>query len=369
MKFIIPTRLKNFLIICGMTIIFLSCLELIFRLFWTNPYLLHNEISQYTRFHPRGLNFHIRADKLYENGGKVRFRINSDFALTDGNDNRKDCLALGGSTTESALVPEGKRWPDLLDVPTRNYGVSENTLYDSYQNLIYLVKYGNIVPRYVFILHGVNDIRAFLYHSGNSKHFFSQPSGPVNPLSIDNPGRSLLLGLRIMDSYLISFTKFQYKELFDRFTYRSYLAQRLRQSELDTLTESDFQIFADGLKQKLLPQRWQVLIALDSLSREYQFNLVLLTQPHCYQNNFRPYIYDLRLYPIFEGKKLSVKQAAFIMDIVNDQSRVFAESYHLKLIDMASIFRSSDPGPLFYDSVHFTPKGCRLFADTINKNL
>jgi hypothetical protein len=66
---------------------------------------------------------------------------------------------------------------------------------------------------------------------------------------------------------------------------------------------------------------------------------------------------------------MTLEQAARVMEILNDQNRELARALNRQLIDTESCFSSLDPGPLFYDSIHYTVRGSRQFAECVNNFL
>jgi hypothetical protein len=347
--------------------------EFLLRLFWNNPYVQKNTGSEYTRFHQKGLTAFGRIERLYRDGGKIRFAIDENMAISDGSveEQFKSAIALGGSTTECGLVPEGLRWPDLLTLPTLNYGVAGNTSIDGYYNLRYLVekKFMNITD--IFLMYVTNDLRAFLRKGSDTFTLERWSEPPVTPLSLfDNSKQEVLFGFRVQDSSLLSFINFHFRNIGElRNFYKTYLSFRKTQDTLGQLTQDEFASFLRNLRLNFLPKRISVYTEIDSFAKRHGVNLIFLTQPNSYREDFRAFHHDLRLFPVYNNKKMTLEQAARVMEILNDQNRELARALNRQLIDTEACFSSLDPGPLFYDSIHYTVRGSRQFAECVNNFL
>lgn len=342
--------------------------EVALRVFWTNPYLLHNDHPHYTRLYPAKFSGHARADGLYAGGGRVRFAVDESHAIGNGRPESKQCLALGGSTTESGLIPEAERWPNLLHPAAANYGVSENTTIDSIHNLRYLLAQRDTYAPCVLIMHATNDLRAFLLHGPEKFTLEAWRLPPINLLAEE--GEFLLPGgLRVRDSALTSFLFYHQREWQGRSFYPIYLAQRRAQDILPPLDEAGFVRTLNQLRGGFLPRRDTALRNLHELVTSHAGRLYLLTQPHAFRENYRPYNDDLRLYPVVDGKRTNLAQAARLMSVLNEQTRRLARELNLPLIDIDACLANRDPGPLFYDSVHYSVDGSRAVAECIQGEL
>ena len=58
-----------------------------------------------------------------------------------------------------------------------------------------------------------------------------------------------------------------------------------------------------------------------------------------------------------------------MLAFINRQTLEFARSNGVAAIDVSGAFATHDPNPLFYDSVHYSEKGARLFASIVNRAL
>ncbi len=356
-----------------MPLLLVILVEGLLRLVWTNPYLATEQAEQtwtnrdgqlsMLRLHPPGLDFHATAAGLYPDGGEIRVRWGELRDLVAARETGTDLLALGGSTTECALVPEGSRWPELLEPSAANFGVSGNTLIESYRNLRYLLEVRGLRPKRVMVMHGVNDLHELLSRPQDFELRRWVKGLPVEFLRRES--EETVLGVRIRDSSLLSMVKFYRGELFGRVHLDASLHQRREQERLPLLSASDFVELKTILRGQALPKRGLVFAALAELAASYAFELVLLTQPHAFDARYRPMGADLRQHPLWQGKRADLGQAALLMDLINQHTRDSAARLGLELRDLAKCIAELDPSPLFFDAVHFTPAGCRAVADCL----
>lgn len=353
----------------GSAVAFLVICEVVLRLVWANPYRLEPMPEPYIRLHRPEMRASVSARYLYPDGGRVEFCTGPDRAVVSGKENRGTfAVALGGSTTESALVPEGSRWPDLVAGSPRNYGVSGNTSVDSYWNLRFLTALPEGPIETVYLTHAVNDLRAYLSEGAKAFDVETWRQPPVDLLGIDQPGQQVAPGVAIRDSWLLSFLRFTEREVRGRSIFDAYLANRNSQAHLPTLDEASFRGFRHGLRTRLLPARARVFGRIADVAGSVGARVVICSQPHAYRSDYRPFHDDLRLFPVVKGKRLSTSQAAEVMGILNRQNMAVAEQHGWRAVDAAAVFAVEDPSPLFYDSVHFTPSGSRLFAEVVTRS-
>jgi len=350
----------------------LASAELLLGAFWTNPYLLSNNHGVYTRFHPPKLLLYAAIrNRLYPGEHRVRIFIDSDMALSDGSTHsRSDTISIGGSTTESALVPEGHRWPDLLDPPARNFGVSGNTSIDGYYDLKYLVETEAAKVKRVFIMFAINDLRAFL-NKGPEKFVIEGWNEPIEnaAATIDHVNERVLFGIRIRDSALLSYLRYEMNNFVGRDFFGSYYDQRQAQAGLSRITDSEFDQLMKTFKTDFLPQRQRIYEAISELANRNNLRLLFLSQPHAYTSDYEPFHVDLRLLPRLDDKKMSIRQAAALIDVINGQTRDLADTLGHDFIDVATCISQSGIKRLFYDSVHYTLRGSHEFAGCVNRHL
>ena len=345
-------------------------LELLLQLFWKNPYL-EKPLDTSARLHAKNMTIEVSTEGFYPHDDPIFFRTLTDRSifsgiLADGG----DFVALGGSTTESSLVPEGQRWPDLLNPPAMNYGVSGNYLIDSYYNLIYLHDHMNPPPNTATIMHAVNDLEFFI-SQGSEKFEISNWSHSLeNPLvTFDSTNRNFIGQISISSSAVMSLITYVRNNTGARRIIAPYLAQKKSRDMISILEDEPFQDLKHDLVETFLPKRLTVLEQILEASRNLKVKLIMLTQPHAYTDTYTPPVQDLRITPVWRGDRLSILQTAELMELVNNQTKIFAKGNGIRVIDLAKCLKAQKTGPLFFDSVHYSFEGSRKVADCINRDI
>jgi len=368
----LKSRFIEFLYWTIPTLLLLAFLELGLSFAWENPYLVVNEPTpQHTRFSLKNMTAYAKVNKLYQGDHNIRFAITEEMFIDSGQPNEtKETIAIGGSTTECGLVPEGQRWPDLLTPPALNYGVSGNSSIDGYYNLKHLIQSQNPPPKKVFFMFAVNDLRVYFNKGADGFNINGWKEHSQNPLAaIDQIDKTIFLGISIKDSALLSFVKYHTTNLIGRSFYSSYYTQRVNQEGLENLSTAEFNSVLKTFREQFLPAREDVYKALGKLATKNKIEIIFLTQPHAYREDYRPFQNDLRLFPVFEGKKLNLQQTAVLLAELNSQTKQLADIFGHKKIDAATCFDKRPPSELFYDSVHYTLEGSQQFAKCVNESL
>lgn len=348
----------------GTAALLLVLLELAARALWSDQYDLPSGRSpvsvagqvRTTRLHPPGFQMTMRADGIYRDAGACRFRTDARSELLGGTDAQARepaplWLALGGSTTECALVPEGRRWPDLLPRRVANFGVSGNTCGNSLANLVALLPQA---PQRVLLMHAYNDVLAFV-RQGQALDLAHLDGGPIDLYATERP-RGWFAGSR-----LVRFLTYIHAERSGRFYLGHYERFVTQQATMPWLTDEGFDQAALLLEKVLLPQRTAILTEIAQRCAAAGAELVLLTQPHSYAaaDLTGP---DLRTSLCWQGQKLRFSHCARLLDAVNEHTRAIAQRLGVTLVDVAGTFAARDQAALFYDQVHYTPEGCRVVA-------
>ncbi|MAJ59383.1 MAG: hypothetical protein CBC48_05050 [bacterium TMED88] len=342
-------------------------LEGFLRLVWVNPYTPSPPVDRYqSRLGDAWWRASAYTGGLYEGGDyiqgvRTRFRSLS----SGGPDRETPVIALGGSTTEAVLVPQGERWPDLLHPPAMNYGTAENSVIDSYRNLDLLLNGINLRPQRILLMHAVNDLTEILRAPD---HFGIDllPHRPIhNPLEAEAAQR--VLGIRVRDSWLLSFISFQFYESVGRDLTRAAPPVVLPPDAV-FLEEPQIQALADYVRT-LLPARREAIEAIHQLAVANGAELVLLTQPHAMRPDYEPYSVERRMMRTFRSQWMAHQDDAMLLGIMNDHTRQVANDLGLPLVDVDRCFESLNPTPLFYDGVHYTPQGSVAVAVCVNKSL
>ena len=272
-------------------VILLAVIELLLVFFWNNPYRLSNSHPVYTRFHPSKLLAYAAIhDRLYSGEYRVRIYVEPDMSISSGSvRNDTAAICIGGSTTESALVPEGQRWPDLLQLPAKNFGVSGSTSIDGYFNLKYLIESAGAKPQAVFLMFAVNDLRAFLSKGaeGFTIEGWNEPMGNAL-VEIDSIDDHVLFGLRIRDSALLSFIRYEANNIRGREFFNSYYAQRQAQAELSVLSDGEFRGLFDAFVDDFLPRRKRVYEEIDRVARTHETGALFTSPTSCLHSRLQP---------------------------------------------------------------------------------
>ena len=146
-------------------LVFLFLFELLLRFFWNNSYV---PFDDKVYFHKPFVSYEfINISQLYDYEKKIILRTGKYGNIINKKKigiqkNQTYALALGGSSVESALVPEGLRWPDLLSIPTFNFGKSRLNSSHTVENLKYIFKNYDLKPKYIFIMDGVNNLSNYI---------------------------------------------------------------------------------------------------------------------------------------------------------------------------------------------------------------
>ena len=350
-------------------LLLLGLLEGITRVAWANQYALDlrrapvslGAVSRPTRFHPARLDMRMDADGIYEGGGALRFRTTTERAVRGTAQDRagRVWLAVGGSTTECALVPEGARWPDLLPGPAWNFGVSGNTCHHSLRNLLALA------PRFAADLAGV-----YLMQAYNDVLAFTKTGGELDLRSYEGGDLDLYVGERPPAwqswSRLACYLRYAAVEARGRKYLGHYRHLQAIQAELPDLEAAEFDRVRKLMESKLLPQRRAALLAIAGGLRDVGARFVLLTQPHAYRQAkwTGP---DLRTRLVWKGRRLTHAQCASLLDRVNEHTRAVAKACRARLVDLAAAIEPDGAEALFYDQVHYTPAGSRRVAAELGR--
>ena len=328
--------------------------EIMLRALWQSPY-----VSSYdgAYFHePNQEILFKNISKIYGEEETVSFRttrfgnvigpkgfeeiIENDFAI-----------ALGGSTTESALVPENKRWPDLVRLPTLNFGKSRLNSSHTKENLKYLLKDYGLKPKKVFVMDGANNLSVFL-----SK----------GPDALQNTDAKQSLYRLILKTSYSSALLWSYIKSYDYLTF--YKTQVALNQKIPLIKDAELEEFWILEKKTILRSQEEVFKALKDIGGK-DVPIFILTQPHSFEEYYKPETVDLRWTPVIKNKRLSILQSKWLVDLYNQTTREAAKNVGLESIDISSCFQKEPINGIFYDSFHYTEKGSRLFAKCLSSSL
>jgi hypothetical protein len=341
--------------------------ELMLRLVWSNPYRPAPPVDQYrSRLAMPWSRASANVAGLYEGGGWVYGETTPLRSLSSGRSTLPTpVLAIGGSTTQAMLVPEGERWPDLLEPPAMNFGTESNCVIDSYRNLRMLFEEIGLRPERVLVMHGVNDLTEIL--RGPDNFDLEKLSHRMLLIPLEEEAKQRVLGIAVRDSSLLSWLNFNLYEWIGRDITEAAPISEVP-DDAPSLSNAQFEALAAYL-MTVLPARAEVFHAIARLAAQHGADLVLMTQPHAMRPDYQPYRVERRMRRSLGAQFMTHEQHALLLDLINQHTRDVAARLEAPLIDLALCFDELDPTPLFYDGVHYTPQGSRAASKCVNEDM
>lgn len=344
-------------------IIFCFTGEVFLRIFWSNPYSVQPIAQHYpgfVRLQLPNVDVQYNIKDLYPERSVVRFRTNQDGSVFSTKTGIGPVVHFyGGSTTETRYIAEGYRWPELiLGINGKNWGVSGNHLLDSVLNFeFHLLEMPP--PDYAVFMHAINDFSA--------RNMFQIDS------YLKTMGQSRRSNIKVGERfYLLDFIKTLHEIWFGESNVKEKIKQNITisKSRVSALNEKEFLFFLDKVIKPFLENRTKVLENLLRVAQNKNVKIVLLTQPHSYGLNFIPLEgEDLRDRPLIDGPNyLTHEQMGTVLDLINENTRSFAKSHEVLLIDVSSVFASLDVSEFFYDGIHYTERGSLTFGQIVNSH-
>ena len=337
-------------------VLFFTLSETALRFTWQSPY-----VSAYEGAYFHGKNKELtfsNVSKIYGSNDSVTFRtgsfgeiigpISAEKAINNGSFN----IALGGSTTECALVPENKRWPDLLNLATLNFGKSSLNSSHTLENLRYILNTYDLYPKKVFLMDGVNNLTAYL-ERGTDSLKDPEYTASIYKLALKKSYFMALLWSLIKRSDYLSF----------------YKAEVINHSRYPLITDQEISTFWQSNEIKIKETIKESLEKFSMLSKQKDFEIVVLSQPHFYALRIESEALDLRTTPIIENKRLSFKQASEFMDKYNEITLSTAQQIGLSHFDVSKCLEKTNRSDLFYDAFHYTELGSIYFSRCLNSYL
>lgn len=332
------------LILAVATIVALGAAEIALRIVWHNPYR-HEAPDHVLKLHMH----HPRTDHVYKTGlpgaGDTDIRLRTDdrsYILPS--ERHPDALAtvvfLGGSTTECAAVQEDVRFAALvpklladkgLKVDALNGGHAGNNVHD-----ILNVFFNHVIedrPDIAVLMEASNDV-------GTLRAARSYAPNMGGPVSCKLTGKWMV---QMMSSH-------------------SALVALLRQSaNRDELKPKDA---GKDWRQTQGPTDAEIVMMYRShlkvfvhMCRDFGIEPVLMTQPYSRHRN-----------ALTPGWLESTAQDQF-----NDIIRDVGQSENVLVIDLVNHIRTipnwDEPNHIFYDAIHVTDAGSRIYAEYIAAQL
>ncbi len=317
--------------------------EGLLRLLWHNPYLeAEQEPVVRLRIHLPLQDVPVDRGAIYPDSPTVAMRVDERGYVRPSRrfaDPDATIAFLGGSTTECAAVDEELRFPAMvsrlleerrgLRVNTLNAGTSGNTAHDSLNLLINHVVADR--PDVVIMMHATNDIGNL---SRRGSYRLAEPSD----------GRAVLLWLIRASS-----------------GYSSLIAALRRWLRWERLKPRPFEerIPAPGQQVEIAADQFVArLRAFVRVARAFGIEPVLMTQPEStVRTPLSPDWLDLRKQEQFNGeiRRVAAEEGAVLIDLVRH------------LFDHVEGW--DEPMKVFYDGVHVTNTGSRIYAEHIAERL
>ena len=348
--------MKIYKIILINIIITLILTEIVLRIFWSNPYAPTNK-NAYLHEPKKVIEFR-NIDKLYPYDKNVIFKTGIYGEILNKNKSPESydsyAIALGGSSVESALVPEGKRWPDLLNIPTFNFGKSRLNSSHTIENLKHILNNHELKHTKLFVMDGVNNLHAYL-------NFGKHELTSVKPEKNEKLYR-IILKYYFTPSYFFNLVKRSDYFLFSKLDVE-------RRKMLSELTDNELNKYWRENQEEMFNILYNVYGKINVISKKNGVELIIISQPYSYNDKHKIVVSDLRVTPIINEKNLTLKQSRMLLHNYNELTLKVAEKLSINFIDVAKCFESNDTSKLLYDAFHFTIEGSILFADCINNKL
>ena len=340
----------------------LACAEIFLRLAWTNPYVVvaprpGADFVALQRPHQRFV-YDVRG--VYEGADYVLFRTGPHGEVVGpARPGLPVAWFFGGSTTESRYVREGVRWPDLIEgVSPVNYGQSAKAVPDTYFNLKYLLTIQE-PPADVFVMHAINDLA--------KRERFTLREWPALPFNVEPP-RPLIFTTSSVAAFARVIGVHLHARVFGETRLAAILASGMEESKAPLITPAEFERVVADEMPRFYDERAAIIADLVALARRHGVRVTFLTQPDAYLPGYRPVNgRDFRGSIRLRGQSLTVEQSRRILDLVNAHTKRVAPPLGARVIDVREAMARHDPSELFFDSVHYTERGGRLFAQIVNE--
>jgi len=253
-------------------------------------------------------NLHLKfsnLDTLYKEAPDIVSFNTSDLGYIESSSTRNFdprtnpqtyAISLGGSTTESAVIQEDRRWSDLLVIPTLNYGKSKVFSVQSYFNLTYILEVLRLRPQHLLIMHGINDI--WTYIGDGAQEFEPKTYQYI----VGNPWTDFVVKHLYLPTFLWRLSK--------EYNYYAFYRYEARRSlSFPPMSKSAFQhflrIFEETLKPKLHNLYRNLLF---DIAHQQHFPLVDVANCFAHVN-----VGDL----IYDSVHLTEKGSRYFADCVN----------------------------------------------------
>lgn len=359
-----------FILTCSSLTISIAAIEILFRI-WRPPQLrLGGMTILLVRNKTIENNFYFNSDKIQNH---ITIKKNSlgfrgpeppiDFSR------HLTMLAIGGSTTETIFITEGKTWTDYLQTHLvskfpnlwiNNAGIDGHSTYGHIQSMKQYI--GQLKSKYVLFLVGINDMG--IEQGRNQDNQQIMDSEP-------NQQNNLWQMLKNQSMILVYFQFLGSKKGGHDFAVNSDWI--INYSVLGTNTEYTPITNEDMTKTQILLSAYKKrLRTLITLTQSFSIKPILITQPAVYGSEIDDVTgINLGEIPVSdfteEGITRSGSDKWMLLQKYNDVTKEIAHELEIPVIDLANEMPKSTR--YYYDYTHFTEKGAEKVGEILAQYL
>jgi len=340
----------------------LGICEVALRLLWHNPYRYEapDEELKINTHHPNSDYLILVDEKDPSKRAKLRTDARS-YLLPSFQHKDPDVTIgfLGGSTTESRTVPEDHRFPALISdlftergvkANTLNAGRSGNTLHDALNILLNHMVEDR--PDIVVLMHAANDVGVLQAEAGyKSKLGHPVTFGDMGKWTLQMASSNVFLAGLVRSWEPASLLRLVTPD-----------AARPQAPSTQTATQTQTQssgAMGQGLVDKSLVEMYrQRLRAFVHIARSFDIQPIMMTEPFTGSTN--------ALTPDWVHARP--------LDQFNAVVREVGEQEGAPVIDLVHFLQTevpewAQPDEIFFDGIHVTEKGSRVYAKYITERL
>jgi len=279
-------------------------------------------------------------------------------------------ITVGGSTTESFLIPDDKTWSAIIEKKIeesfRHVWVNNAGL-DGHSTFGHIVLMNdfitNIKPKVVLFLVGINDLW--------KKSSTSFDSGLKKDLTLNYT--SIKAFLRTVGNYsevfALAYNLYRYSKKIPVSYMNFQEIDFEKQKQLEIPRDDELEIIREKhheFKEKYEKSyRWR-LKQLIKISRENNIHPILLTQPALFGDAIDD-VTNVNLGSIDRGNGKNGNIAWKSLENYNDVTRAIGLEQNVLVIDLANEMPKSTK--YFYDFIHFNNDGSEKVAEIVYNNL
>jgi lysophospholipase L1-like esterase len=271
-------------------------------------------------------------------------------------------VTVGGSTTESLHISDGKTWPDLLGVKLErefkplwinNAGLDGHS---TFGHLVLMEDYLiQLKPKVAIFLLGAND-RGLIDYGTLDKQFLKKPAVSTRKAFIDT-----CASYSEVVNYAVNLNRYAKAHK------GGLVHAKIDFAKLNTLEVDDEKVarILEGHRKHYLKPYAQRLQKLIDVARGHGIEPVFITQPMIYGNVIDS-VTGADLGRVDTGGINGITSWE-ILKLYNEKLKQVATQNNVLLIDLAAEMPKSSK--YFYDTFHFTNEGSRFVAEIVFKHL